>query len=159
MNNVVEGFKTMASKKKTDIDVADVVTLIRAHCENDEVKFKETARKIASEFEKNEEDSQLAHYIWGLIGDEPTWVPMDEITTDINIKMWLREIEKLTELLDVPNCDGLPADRTPQFAVSHSRVAVHIRRAVKRCLVELGEEDEKETEAREEKKDDDNRGA
>ena len=120
------------------VDIRDVIALIRAHYEKDEIGFKNASREIATQLEKQGE-SQLAHYIWGEIGDEPVWVPMDEDTSEINIKAQLHEIDKLTELLDVQNSDSLPADRIPQFAVSHSRVAVHIRRAVKQCLQELGE--------------------
>ena len=62
--------------KSFDEMTKDVLTLIKAHCQKDEAAFKDAARRIAARFDKDG-SSQLAHYIWGLIGDEPTWVPMD----------------------------------------------------------------------------------
>ena len=63
------------------IPTSDVLTLIRAHYEGNEDLFKEKCRQIADDLEKRSNDEgsvQLSHYIRGLIGDEPTWVPMDD---------------------------------------------------------------------------------
>ena len=56
-----------------------VLALIRAHYENDEEAFKRTCRELASELaQANDNGSvQLSHYISGMIGDEPTFVPME----------------------------------------------------------------------------------
>ncbi len=61
------------------ISIKYVLALIRAHYENDEETFKRTCREIAFELaQRNDEGSiQLSHYIYGMIGDEPTFVPME----------------------------------------------------------------------------------
>lgn len=61
------------------IDAKYAVALIRAHYENDEEEFKRVCRELAFELAQgNDEGSiQLSHYISGMIGDEPTFVPME----------------------------------------------------------------------------------
>lgn len=56
------------------MDKKDVVRLIEAHFNQNEEGFKEKALEIAKEFEKNG-DEQVAHYILGLAGEAPVFIP------------------------------------------------------------------------------------
>lgn len=52
----------------------DLVRLIETHFNQNEEAFKEKAIEIAREFEQNG-DEQLAHYILGLAGEAPVFIP------------------------------------------------------------------------------------
>ncbi len=56
------------------MDKKDVVRLIETHFNKNEEGFKEKTIEIAREFERNG-DEQLAHYILGLAGEAPVFIP------------------------------------------------------------------------------------
>lgn len=55
---------------------ADIVRLIRAHCDQDNIEFNTVAHHIAQEFESTGEH-ELASYIMSLISQTRTFVPQD----------------------------------------------------------------------------------
>ena len=59
-----------------EIDISDIINLVRAHAEKDEDWFKETACKIAEDIEKqNENNAKSANFIKALVGAAPIFVP------------------------------------------------------------------------------------
>lgn len=62
------------SKLVIAVPVGDVLSLIAHHTQKDNVKFEETAMKIAKEIEPQDVDGQLALWIFAQFG-HGAWVP------------------------------------------------------------------------------------
>lgn len=63
--------------KNYAVDIRDVISLIRAHYEKDEARFKETSETIANALDKNGEGA-LSLFVKAQYGGTPAWVPMDD---------------------------------------------------------------------------------
>lgn len=53
----------------------DVITLIRAHYDGDEARFREESERLAADFDRDGRHD-LASFIRAQTGAEPSWVPM-----------------------------------------------------------------------------------
>ena len=78
---------------------ADIVRLIRAHCDQDNIEFNTVAHYIAQEFESTGEH-ELASYIMSLISQTRTFVPQDFGETHV----YLRPVTIDTAPLPPPEC-------------------------------------------------------
>lgn len=78
---------------------ADIVRLIRAHCDQDNMEFNTVAHYIAQEFESMGEH-ELASYIMSLISQTRTFVPQDFDETHL----YLRPVTIDNAPLPLPEC-------------------------------------------------------
>lgn len=78
---------------------ADIVRLIRAHCDQDNIEFNTVAHYIAQEFESTGEH-ELASYIMSLISRTRTFVPQDFDETHV----YLRPVTIDNAPLPLPEC-------------------------------------------------------
>ena len=78
---------------------ADIVRLIRAHCDQDNIEFNTVAHYIAQEFESTGEH-ELASYIMSLISQTRTFVPQDFGETHV----YLRPVTIDNAPLPLPEC-------------------------------------------------------
>lgn len=78
---------------------ADIVRLIRAHCDQDNIEFNTVAHYIAQEFESMGEH-ELASYIMSLISQTRTFVPQDFGETHV----YLRPVAIDNAPLPLPEC-------------------------------------------------------
>ena len=78
---------------------ADIVRLIRAHCDQDNVEFNTVAHSIAQEFE-TAGAHELASYIMSLISQTRTFIPQDFAETHI----YLRPMTIDSNPLPLPEC-------------------------------------------------------
>lgn len=67
----------MPSEKPSTVLTRDALSLIRAHYDGDDARFREVSERIAADFDSAGR-YELAGFIRAQTGATPTWVPMTQ---------------------------------------------------------------------------------
>ena len=71
----------MPEEKPSTVLTRDALSLISAHYDGDDARFREVSERIAADLDSAGR-GELASFIRAQMGTEPSWVPMDLVPMD-----------------------------------------------------------------------------